>query len=158
MKSAALLWKRANWRIANWVVENYSFVKFSPQWLSLLHPPMIICYTQPTRSHIGNLCSASNQSAICQEVKPAMESHVKFDNNLIMNFWWHPGSTTYGSTPVYTTYSTTSTSATSMDSPSESYKKQNGLDYPVNVARWGKHFHLLMHLCSHPNPSFLPGT
>ena len=93
-----------------------------------------------TRSLIGNLCLASNQSAICQEVKPAMESPAKFDNNLIINFWWHRGSTTSGSTPVYTTYSTTSTSATSMDSPSESYKKQNGLDYPVNVARWGNIF------------------
>ena len=46
---------------------------------------MIIFYTQPTRSHIGNLCSASNQSAICQEVKPAMESHAKFDNNVYVD-------------------------------------------------------------------------
>ena len=54
----------------------------------------------------------------------------------------YPGSDEVTTSSTIGSTLSTSTSATTMaSSPAESYKKQNGLDYPVNVARWGKRFH-----------------
>ena len=114
------------------------YLYYIHQWLSVIHNP-----PGPTLAIFAQQATSLRFARRWSQPWKAMLNLITM-SMLIMNFWWHPGSTTYGSTPVYTTYSSTSTSATSMDSPSESYKKQNGLDYPVNVARWGKHFHLLI--------------
>ena len=47
---------------------------------------------------------------------------------------WHPGD---GEPAAVKSNFTTETTSTSTETETGSYKKQNGLDYPVNVARWG---------------------